>query len=324
MRQQKSLHKSLSWPLLIVLTCCSCGAQELYSASSEYREMMNELHQPAPSPAFLATGHRPEADPRLHVQVHQNNRSLRLATTSIEFTIDKSSAAITVVNPRTQTAWTITQPEEAGCVTAPLRVTQTDGQRNQWIVSRGDEPACGSLTLEILDQAMARVTYSRNAPSTVHDLQLHVEGRIPLFGLGERFWQAGLADTTLDVRPADKSGEPGHAWTYVAVPFVISPGGLGLYADTAFDSMFRFNQSGSSFDVKVVNSPVSFYVFSGADPKAVLSAYTSITGRPQNPPLWTFGPWINAIQGIDAVLQIAGLEVGQARMLADDALYRRS
>lgn len=326
MRQLKSLHKSLgtrvrgrgllkfsSCParnflpaLLFALSCCSCCAQETYSGSSEYREMMNELHRPAPSPAFIATGHRPEADPRLRVQVHQNNRSLRLAAPSLEFTIDKTSAAITVENPRTQAAWTITRPEEPGCVTtAPLRVVEMDGQRNQWTASQGDGPACGSLTLEILDQAMARITYSTSALSTVHDLRLHVEGRIPLFGLGERFWQAGLADTSLDVRPADKSGEPGHAWVYVAVPFVISPGGLGLYADTAFDSMFRFNQSGSSFDLKVANSPVSFYVFSGADPKAVLSTYTSITGRPQNPPLWTFGPWINAIQGIDAVLEMA-------------------
>ncbi len=325
MGQHKSLRKNLGWPLLVVLTCCSCCAQELYSASSEYREMIQELHQPAPSPAFLATGHRPEADLRLHVQVHQNNRSLRLAAPSIEFTIDKISGAITVVNPRTQAAWTLTQPAtqpaEPVCGTiAPLRVAQTEGQRNQWTVSHGDEPACGSFTVEILDQGMARVTYSRSAPSTAQDpqlqgprlqgpqvqaLQLHMEGSTPLFGLGERFWQAGLADTALDVRPADKSGEPGHAWVYVAIPFVISPGGLGLYADTAFDAMYRFNQSGSSFDLKVVNTPVSFYVFAGADPKSVLTAYTSITGRPQNPPLWTFGPWINALQGIDSVLQMA-------------------
>ena len=96
---------------------------------------------------------------------------------------------------------------------------------------------------------------------------MHAEGTAPIFGLGERFFQAGLADTHLDVRPADKSGEPGHNWVYVAIPFVYTPTGLGLYADTIFDTRFSFNQAGSSFDFETANHAVSFYLMCGADAK---------------------------------------------------------
>jgi alpha-glucosidase (family GH31 glycosyl hydrolase) len=91
----------------------------------------------------------------------------------------------------------------------------------------------------------------------------------------------------------------------VAIPFVYTPTGLGLYADTIFDTRFSFNLAGSSFDFETANHAVSFYLMCGADAKAILEQYTGITGRPQNPPLWTFGPWINAVQGKDAVLNLA-------------------
>ena len=93
--------------------------------------------------------------------------------------------------------------------------------------------------------------------------------------------------------------------TGVAVPLIYTPEGLGLYADTAFDTTFRVNQPNSAFDLKIASAPVSLYLFTEATPKAVLSAYTAVTGRPQAPPLWTFGPWITALGGKGAVLDVA-------------------
>ena len=140
--------------------------------------------------------------------------------------------------------WTITQPPGDGCANTALSVAKNPGHEKAWTLTRA---LCGTAVVELLDQTTARITYT----GTAHPVQVRVAGTIPLFGLGERFWQASLANTSLDVRPADKFGERGHAWTYVAVPFVVSPGGLGFYADTAFDSAFRFDDAGSSFDVKV-------------------------------------------------------------------------
>ncbi len=304
--------------LALLFAWPSAGAQTQYSASPEYQEMIHELHQPAPSPAYMATGHRPVQDLNLRVKMHQDKLSLRLDTGSIALAIDKISFAVSTTNLQTKAVWQLTQPPDPACATSvsgvPTSASATDGARHmvtvraghrEWTLLSSAAQTCSDLLLEVLDEATIRATYSNRAPATATNLNIHLSGGLPLFGLGERFWQAALHGTSLEVRPADKSGEPGHAWVYVATPFVVSPGGLGFYADTVFDSRFRFNPGGTAFDVSIANQPVSFYLMAGAGPKEILTAYTGITGRPQNPPLWTFGPWINSVQGKDAVLEMA-------------------
>ncbi len=178
--------------------------------------------------------------------------------------------------------------------------------QNTWTLAlhatEGDTP----ITLELLHAGMARLSIARPTPApTAAPVTIHIAGADLCFGLGERFFQAALSSTHFDVRPADRSGEPGHNWSYVAIPLVYTPTGLGLYADTVFDTNFNFNPAGSAFDLRVANTPVSFYFLSEPNPKAILEQYTSLTGRPENPPLWTFGPWITALQGRDAVLEEA-------------------
>jgi alpha-D-xyloside xylohydrolase len=158
------------------------------------------------------------------------------------------------------------------------------------------------MKLEVLTASLARLTFDGGAGP---ELKLHADTSSQLFGLGERFWQAALSGTKLDVRPQDRYGEPGHNWTYVAIPFVYGTQGLGLYADTAFDTQFAFNAAGTAFDAVIANHPVPLYLFSESSPKAVLRAYTGVTGRPQMPPQWTFGPWITALGGKGDVLNDA-------------------
>ncbi len=307
-----------TWFFFVDLACSMLWGQavtpspERYSATAEYQKMMEELHTPSPSPAYIATGERPSTDAHLQVKSKETGESLQLTTRSTVFTFNKIASTLSIFNVATQASWVLAAPAEMiGCSPAashpPASKTSMKIKRlgNQWTLTPAAENECPALALELLTDSVARLIYTRAATATARDAELRLEGSIPLFGLGERFWQSGLAGTHLDVRPADKPGEAGHDWVYVAIPFVYSPGGLGLYADTVFDSNFRFNATGSSFDIKVSNNPVSFYLFTGADPKAVLSAYTALTGRPQDPPLWTFGPWINAVQGEGAVLDMA-------------------
>jgi alpha-glucosidase (family GH31 glycosyl hydrolase) len=280
-----------------------------YSASQEYKNMIEELHVPAPSPAYIATGERPAADANLRVAVHEDQRSLRLTTASTDFRFDKQSDTLDISNRVTGAQWRVSSPNASGSAPAsaaartqpPISLSR---EVNRWMLPAAPGASCAPLTLEIMTDTLARLTCG-TAVRSPDAIKLHVHGGTALFGLGERFWQAGLSATNLDVRPADKSGEPGHNWVYVAAPLIYGPGGLGLYADTAFDSHFQVDSAGSSFDVKVANGPVTFYLFSGDSPKSVLSSYTALTGRPPIPPLWAFGPWVTALQGEDAVLDVA-------------------
>jgi alpha-glucosidase (family GH31 glycosyl hydrolase) len=287
--------------LALLATSTTVVAQQVsagqpYSKSTEYQRMIDEIHSPAPSPAYIATGARPQADPALAVDVKEDVHALRLTTRSATYTLDKSTLALTVDNLLTHQSWTLSLG-----LTAPLAAIQRD--HNRWSIASGTDAAARSLQLEILTSGLARLTLS-DGPGP----QLHIDGGGPFFGLGERFVQSSLSGTSLDVRPQDRFGEPGHNWTYVAVPFLYGPSGLGLYADTAFDTHFRINDSDSShsqIDLQIASAPVSLYLFAEPSPKAILTAYTAITGRPQNPPLWTFGPWITTLGGNGAVLNYA-------------------
>ena len=296
----------LSAAAVVLASHCAMAQSSGYASTAEYKAMIEELHADAPSPAFIATGQRPTADSRLKVRAHEDNASLKLATDNAEFTFDKQNGTLTILNLRTKATWAI----HAGEADRPKN-TQGHRERhgNRWVLSDDKSEECAPFTLELLSQETARLTCGLNA--AFHgadgdaDVQLHVHGSTPLFGLGERFSQAGLQGINLDVRPADKFGEPGHNYVYVAIPFVYGPAGLGLYADTVFDTQFKFDSAGESFDLKIPKHPVSFYIFVGPDPKAILGSYTALTGRPQMPPLWSFGPWVTALHGKDAVLDTA-------------------
>jgi alpha-D-xyloside xylohydrolase len=275
-----------------------------YAGSAEYRGMLQELRTPAPSPIFLATGARPLPDPSLKVKQHDTRTTLNLKTQSMEITLDRQAATLTLLNLQTHASWTLSLVDQTSA--GPAAFANITRQQNQWTLTRHAAAGDITLTLELLHDNLARLSIARPTPALTQAPQtIHVEGADPCFGLGERFYQAALSNTHFDVRPADRSGEPGHNWSYVAIPLVYTPTGLGLYADTVFDTNFHFNPAGSAFDLRVANTPVTFYFLSVPNPKAILEQYTALTGRPENPPLWTFGPWITALQGRDAVLEEA-------------------
>ena len=290
--------RKLLWGVGLALSpLVLCAQSGSYAASPEYQKMMEELRMPSPSVAYIATGQRQLPDQALAVRVRDKRELLQVRTKAIEITVDKSTATLTVVNLLTSAHWVF-----SFAPTPPAQPVSVQRQENTWSVST---PGVGTIKVELLRASVVRLAWTGADPATTPRLKMHVEGGAPMFGLGERFFQAALADTHLEVRPADKSGEPGHNWVYVAIPFVYTPTGLGLYADTIFNTHFSFNHTGSSLDFETANHPISFYLMCGANPKFILEQYTAITGRPQTPPLWTFGPWINAVQGKDAVLNLA-------------------
>ncbi len=291
--------------LLTLLTFAGHGYSQTnassYASTPEYKQMLDEVRRPAPSPALIATGHLPEADVRLAPSVKDDAGKLIISTADAEFTWNEAGSSLQWQNLRSKAAWTVYLPQPA-CPAGSMAGPTISRKGNVWTMV----PAAGctgpTYTFSALSDALASLTASSATPG---ELGVKVQGSEPVFGLGERFWQASLAGTKLDVRPQDHYGEPGHTWTYVAIPLVYSTGGLGMYADTSFASKFSGSDAGSGFELKVASQPVTFYLFSESDPKAVLTAYTGITGRPADVPYWTFGPWITALQGKGPVLDIA-------------------
>ena len=78
-----------------------------YADSAEYQGMLEELHAPAPSPIFLATGVRPVAEQELKVKVRNTRNSMELKTRSMQISIDRPNATITMLNLETRASWVL-------------------------------------------------------------------------------------------------------------------------------------------------------------------------------------------------------------------------
>ncbi len=109
-------------------------------------------------------------------------------------------------------------------------------------------------------------------------------------GMGERF-------DSLDQR-----GRQVELWvtngaqrdlSYIPVPFYLSSAGYGLHIDTDVRAVVRFATADDPGVVSIRNAAPSLRLtlIPGSNPKAILSRYTAIAGRPATPPGWVFGPW---------------------------------
>ena len=85
-----SAHVFPNWPIraYLLLLCLALFVPSLqaqsgtYASSAEYQGMLEELHTPAPSPIYLATGQRPLPDQSLKVKQHDTRATLTLKTQS--------------------------------------------------------------------------------------------------------------------------------------------------------------------------------------------------------------------------------------------------
>ena len=80
--------------------------------------------------------------------------------------------------------------------------------------------------------------------------------------------------------------------SYICVPFFMSTAGYGLLLDSTHKSVFDMDST-SCNEVRITEGSGVWdvYLFTGNDFKEMLQKYTSLTGRPVMPPVWSFGLW---------------------------------
>ncbi|MDX1688851.1 MAG: glycoside hydrolase family 31 protein [Candidatus Promineifilaceae bacterium] len=109
-------------------------------------------------------------------------------------------------------------------------------------------------------------------------------------GLGERFDALDQRGKQVDLWVVNGAQE---GRTYIPVPFFQSTAGYGLHVDTDVRCLARLATHDDPAVVSIRNAAptLSMTVIPGETPKAILSRYTAIAGRPAVPPPWVFGPW---------------------------------
>jgi alpha-glucosidase (family GH31 glycosyl hydrolase) len=116
------------------------------------------------------------------------------------------------------------------------------------------------------------------------------------YGFGERFNGFNQRGNRLDVRVYDQYKNQGLR-TYIPMPFFISSNGYGLYLHTnryvKYDLAAGTKDTWSYQAELGADGSLSYTLFTGK-PAEVIQSFTSLTGKPKQPPAWVFGPWMSS------------------------------
>lgn len=126
-----------------------------------------------------------------------------------------------------------------------------------------------------------------------------------IFGCGESFTSLNKVGQKVHLFVTDPQG-PETDGMYKPVPFFFSNRGYGMFMHTSAPVTCDFGASyiGAS-RLFMADEAMDFFLFFG-EPKEILDAYTSVTGKSPMLPLWTFGTWMSRITYFS---QKEGLEI---------------
>src|SRR5699024_8108028 len=113
-----------------------------------------------------------------------------------------------------------------------------------------------------------------------------------VYGLGERFGAFVKNGQTVDVWNAD--GGTNSEQAYKNVPFLLSSRGYGVFVDDAGPVSFEVgSENVSATQFSVPGERLTYEIYGGGEPAAVLERFTARTGRPPQLPDWSYGLWLS-------------------------------
>lgn len=292
-----------------------------FSSTADYRSMLEQLHNSPVLPSRMSAGTLLSSARALTIPVKSEDSPTALRLESEEWRIDiaKDHWAIAITNKLTNLSWRLpnlssttpglswVQASGEPALAQLAGVEQVERSGNDWhmqVKLKGfSQPA--EVDLRVISAHVIRLSVRAPQIGDKAQLKLSFAGAGPFFGLGERFDRVELDGLKTTLRPEDQLGVPGHNWTYIPVPFLFSPRGLGLYLDTGAISNFDLSAAAAQdFSVQVDSPSADCYFFIG-DPKSIIANYTALTGRTPLSPPWAYGVWICSYQGPEQVLKDA-------------------
>ncbi|MGC2399611.1 MAG: TIM-barrel domain-containing protein [Acidobacteriaceae bacterium] len=314
--------------LVISFTSRLVAQAPRFSDSSDYTAMLDELHHNPAHPSRVSAGTLlATAQPQAGLKVSETASILSLETSLWRLEVTKKDWAMRLTNKQTNLTWQLGDPKThlagiawgqgtdhpATIALAAVQHTERHGDSWQLEVRVAGSTAVAILEIAVISPSVVRLRISPPHLEGLGDMTLNIRGAGPFFGLGERFDQVKLDGLKTVLHPEDHLGQPGHNWTYIPVPFLFAPRGIGIYLDTAAVSTFDLTQAEKeSLAIGLRDASVDSYFFLG-NPKSILSSYTALTGRSPALPPWAFGVWLCSYQGPHKVLE-------EARRLRQDKI----
>lgn len=259
------------------------------------------LHQPLKSLDFPDTAY--DNDPELRMSVEPvNDRTLRIRMyTSPVIPKELADDPMLVGTPAVdRSAWKVT--ESADGVTYTSANGSLEIKRHPWRLVLKD--ADGKVMTQSRVWSDNDSTQVKVAPFSFIKRGADNSRSInPVFSLmpGERIYGCGESATALNkagqklnLFVTDPQG-PETPDMYKPIPFFLSNRGYGMFMHTSAPVTVDFGASYvGATKLFMADEVMDIFLFLG-DPKEVLGEYTALVGRPEMPPLWSFGTWMSRI-----------------------------
>ncbi len=259
------------------------------------------LHQPLKSLDFPDTAY--DNDPELRMSVEPvNDRTLRIRMyTSPVIPKELADDPMLVGTPAVdRSAWKVT--ESADGVTYTSANGSLEIKRHPWRLVLKD--ADGKVMTQSRVWSDNDSTQVKVAPFSFIKRGADNSRSInPVFSLmpGERIYGCGESATALNkagqklnLFVTDPQG-PETPDMYKPIPFFLSNRGYGMFMHTSAPVTVDFGASYvGATKLFMADEVMDIFLFLG-EPKDILGEYTALVGRPEMPPLWSFGTWMSRI-----------------------------
>lgn len=224
---------------------------------------------------------------------------LRMLTTIVE--PEENTDEIMLAGPvPSSDAWTGTETEES--IIYKSEFGEIVIEKNPWrIVIKDEEGKVLTETAAIRDNNVSQVKYTpfsfikrgRDNARLINPVFRLAPSEM-IFGCGESATALNKAGQKVNLYVTDPQG-PETDQMYKPVPFFMSDRGYGMFMHTSAPVTCDFGASYIGLNKLFMGDEnLDLFIFLG-EPKDILDEYTSLVGKTQMPPLWSFGTWMSRI-----------------------------
>lgn len=124
---------------------------------------------------------------------------------------------------------------------------------------------------------------------------IHLDSGEPVYGLGEKYGPLNRRGQCVVSQNHDALGVNAEI-SYKNTPFAWSPGGWGAFVHTparVTHGVGYSQWSHRTYGLEVEDTELDLFLISASGPADILERYTALTGRPVEPPLWSYGLWLS-------------------------------
>lgn len=136
------------------------------------------------------------------------------------------------------------------------------------------------------------IGYIQNGQDSYMREQLSLGVGEHVYGLGERFTPFVKNGQSIDIWNED--GGTSTEQAYKNIPFYMTNRGYGVFVNHPENVSFEVaSEKVSKVQFSVAGDYLDYYLLGGSSLKEVVQNYTSLTGKPALPPIWSFGLWLS-------------------------------